>query len=65
MILWVPKTRPGPVTCGFTRASVMGLMDLRNCAINPNRPVAWAFAHLSRPPDGSARDRTVSQYARL
>jgi hypothetical protein len=41
-----------------------GLRDLRNCAINPNRPVG-AFEHLSRPPDGLNRDRTVSQYSRL
>jgi hypothetical protein len=41
-----------------------GVMDLRNRAINPNRRVAGALEHLSRPPDGSARDRTVSQYQR-
>jgi hypothetical protein len=31
----------GPVTCGFARAGGHAVMDLWNCAIHPNRPVAY------------------------
>jgi hypothetical protein len=41
--LWVPKTRPAPVTCGFTPSGGHGATDLLNRAIHPNRPVADAL----------------------
>jgi hypothetical protein len=55
----------GPLTCGFVRAAVMGVMDLRNCAIDPNRPVADAPGTSRDRLTGGPRDRAVSEYSRL
>jgi hypothetical protein len=38
--LWVPKTRPATGDLRLYPIGGYGAMDLQNCAIRPNRPVA-------------------------
>lgn len=57
--LWVPKTSPGPLTCGFATSHVHGGGYLGNCAIRPKGSSAQALAPSLVRADGQKSDSII------